>query len=108
MVSAITKEIFETYGWHVSNQNKNKIVAKGYGIGKDIWRFFRSTKVITIVLHEDHFLLNCIIEPPVSTRYSFGHNKRIMQEFENQFYKRAAVYPVCLKGKTVQSSIGHL
>ena len=71
--------------WHIRTSSEDKIVAYGSRFDNNKHTFLLQEKMLTVLFSNDSVLINCIIEPPVSFRWSYSLNKRIVNNFINDF-----------------------
>lgn len=79
-------KFLECHNWITTSRQDDRLVASGHSLD-DRFGYFTPEKQLTLVISEDQLLINCIITPPLSYRYTFGTTDRIVNDVISEFIK---------------------
>lgn len=79
-------ELLTKQGWIIINMDEFKIVARGFSF-KNSYTFFSEEKYLTLMIYEDQLLVNCIVAPPDSFRFTYGGTGRVVNNLISEFIR---------------------
>lgn len=79
-------ELLTNQGWNIKIKNDNHLVANGYSLNTK-FRLSAQEKLLTLMISDNQLLINCIVEPPVSFRATFGGTDEVVNDLITEFIK---------------------